>query len=326
MDLYYTENQYLGGGHPITKGASNFHFDDEIYYDMDIKPEVRVLATSYTPNVREGRKPAEGGKAHIYDIQPQMWAYEKTAEGGTQPYRAFVSIPGHLYDTFDRPNYRAILLRGIAWAGKRANLDEFCKPEELSALTYPDGGPQKPGGHARESRNPSRLQAHARRRRAAHHQADEFRLGARRPPVGRRDARSIRMAGAACARIIAARSGKITAASTPTPGEQDRKAIDKISRLTDTERRRRDGQEGGLLRRPRSRHRPRLPQGRRDRHAGAGHPLAARHERRRQGRQSGETLHRPRHRRHARGHQQPALGLGRLDLRHARLQRLGQSA
>src|SRR5687767_1294214 len=31
MDLYYVENQFLNGGHPITKNASNFHFDDEIY-------------------------------------------------------------------------------------------------------------------------------------------------------------------------------------------------------------------------------------------------------------------------------------------------------
>ncbi|MEA3210416.1 MAG: hypothetical protein QOE70_3473 [Chthoniobacter sp.] len=144
MDLYYTENQYIGGGHPITKGASNFHLDDEIYYDMDLSPDIRVLATSYTPNVKEGKKPAEGGKAHIYDIQPQMWVYEKTADGGTQPYRAFVSIPGHLYDTFEMPNYRAILLRGIAWAGKRANLDEFCKKDEIEALTYPAGGPRRP--------------------------------------------------------------------------------------------------------------------------------------------------------------------------------------
>ena len=144
MDLYYTENQYLGGGHPITRGASNFHLDDEIYYDMDLSPDIRVLATAYTPKVKEGKKPAEGGKANIYDIQPQMWAYERTAEGGAQPYRAFVSIPGHLYDTFNMPHYRAILLRAIAWAGKRANLDEFVRPEELSALTYPAGGPRKP--------------------------------------------------------------------------------------------------------------------------------------------------------------------------------------
>ena len=52
MDLYYVENERLGGGHPITKDAANFHLDDEIYYDMDIAPDVRVLATSYTPNVR----------------------------------------------------------------------------------------------------------------------------------------------------------------------------------------------------------------------------------------------------------------------------------
>jgi hypothetical protein len=56
MDLYYVENEYLDGGHPITKGAANFHLDDEIYYDMDIGPNVRVLATSYTPNVLPGKK------------------------------------------------------------------------------------------------------------------------------------------------------------------------------------------------------------------------------------------------------------------------------
>ncbi len=90
MDLYFTENQYLGGGHPITQGAANFHLDDEIYYDMDLAPDIRVLATSYTPNVKEGKKAAEGKKPHIYDIQPQMWTY------GKDGCRAVVSIPGHL--------------------------------------------------------------------------------------------------------------------------------------------------------------------------------------------------------------------------------------
>lgn len=144
MDLYYVESQMLGGGHPITYGASNFHLDDEIYYDMDLSPEIRVLATSYTPNVIEGRRPAANNAPHIYDIQPQMWVYEKTAPGGSVPYRAFVSIPGHQFKTFELPHYRAILLRGIAWAGRRDNLNELCRPEELEALTYPEGGPQRP--------------------------------------------------------------------------------------------------------------------------------------------------------------------------------------
>jgi len=144
MDLYYTESQRIDGGHPITKLASNFHFDDEIYYDMELLPEVRVLASSYTPNVPGGRRQAEGGKPHIYDIQPQMWTCERKIDGAAEPYRAFVSIPGHLYKTFALPHYRAILMRGIAWAGKRENIDEFTKPEEISSLTYPEGGPQKP--------------------------------------------------------------------------------------------------------------------------------------------------------------------------------------
>lgn len=144
MDLYYVETQRIDGGHPITAGASNYKFDDEIYYDMDVLPDARVLATSYTPNVLEGRQPAEGNKPHIYDIQPQMWVYEKTAEGGSRPYRSFVSIPGHLYKNFALPHHRAVILRGLAWAGHRDNLDEFCTPEELSSLRYPEGGPQKP--------------------------------------------------------------------------------------------------------------------------------------------------------------------------------------
>jgi len=53
MDLYYVENQRLDSGHPITKGASNFHLDDEIYYDMDFSPDIRVLATAYTPGEKD---------------------------------------------------------------------------------------------------------------------------------------------------------------------------------------------------------------------------------------------------------------------------------
>lgn len=147
MDLYYVDNMEpvaVSGVHPVTRGAANFHLDDEIYYDMEILPEVRVLATSYTPKVREGKQEAEGGKAHIYDIQPQMWTYERTVEGGQKPYRAFVSIPGHLYRTFSLPHYRAVLLRGIAWAGQRPDVDEFTTREELESLPYPEGGPQRP--------------------------------------------------------------------------------------------------------------------------------------------------------------------------------------
>ena len=153
MHLYFRDR-----AHPITRDASNWQMDDEIYYDMDLLPAAHVLATAYTPKSVDtggrGDRAAQARAAeavatkkgvNIYDHQPQLWTYERTIENGTRPYRAFVSIPGHLYVNFNRANYRAILLRGIAWAGQRANADELCRPDELGdALRYPEGGPTHP--------------------------------------------------------------------------------------------------------------------------------------------------------------------------------------
>lgn len=133
-------NYYLTQDSPITAGASNFDVDDEMYWDLHMMPEAKILASTWIPdrrNTREGRP-----NPHIYDVAPQMWTYEKTLEGG-KPYRAFVSIPGHKYQTFELPHYRAVLLRGIAWAGHR-EVDSLCKPDELATLRYPVGGPTAP--------------------------------------------------------------------------------------------------------------------------------------------------------------------------------------
>jgi len=153
MHLYFTDRD-----HPITTGASNWSMNDEIYYDLDLLPEARVLATAYTPKAIDtggrGNREAQARAAeavalrkgvNIYDIQPQIWSYERQLEGAPRGYRAFVSLPGHRYENFNRPNYRALLLRGIAWAGQRANVDELCRPEELGdTLRYPADGPTHP--------------------------------------------------------------------------------------------------------------------------------------------------------------------------------------
>ena len=50
-----------------------------------------------------------------------MWTYEKSlapAPAGS-PYRAFVWMQGHNYSNFALPNVQQMLLRAIAWAGKR---------------------------------------------------------------------------------------------------------------------------------------------------------------------------------------------------------------
>lgn len=146
MSLYFTDHD-----NAITKDISNFDIDDEIYYDMDLLPEAKILAAAYTPNtpqLKGGNKEAQARAAeavakkkavNVYDIQPQVWTYEK------EKYRAFTCIPGHWYKNFSHNALRTMILRGIAWAGKRENIDEFCKPAELGdALRYVEGGCPSP--------------------------------------------------------------------------------------------------------------------------------------------------------------------------------------
>ncbi|HEY6166961.1 MAG TPA: PVC-type heme-binding CxxCH protein [Verrucomicrobiae bacterium] len=138
MSLYYVDRT-----HPITSEAGNYDMNDEIYYDLDMSPDVHVLAAAYTPNTSSAKKQdqrgqPQKGKITVYDVAPQIWTYEK------DNYRAFAHIPGHTYANFSKPHFRAVLLRGIAWAGKRANVDEFCTKTELASLRYSEGGTPSP--------------------------------------------------------------------------------------------------------------------------------------------------------------------------------------
>jgi type 1 glutamine amidotransferase len=80
MSLYFTDRENV-----IVRGISNFDLDDEIYYDMDMLPDAEILAAAYTPKPRQANdKPGE--KINVYDIQPQIWTYEKDNR------RAFVCL------------------------------------------------------------------------------------------------------------------------------------------------------------------------------------------------------------------------------------------
>ncbi|QTN31689.1 ThuA domain-containing protein [Akkermansiaceae bacterium] len=134
MSLYFTDIE-----NPITQGVSNFDLDDEIYYDMEILPEAKILAAAYTPKAKDG-KVGKDNRVNVYDIQPQMWTYE------TGNRRAFVCIPGHVYANFSHNSIESVLLRGIAWAGKMDDADALLADREKtrSALRYPVGGPTRP--------------------------------------------------------------------------------------------------------------------------------------------------------------------------------------
>ena len=122
---------YVNPEHPITKGASNFTITDEVYWDLHMMPDAQVLAASMQP-VRPGRGEAAPAPAQVGKLIPQIWVYQNQLEGG-QPYRAFVDLLGHHFSTFSSPHVRGVMLRGIAWAGKRSP-DALATPEELAAL------------------------------------------------------------------------------------------------------------------------------------------------------------------------------------------------
>jgi type 1 glutamine amidotransferase len=93
--------------HAISQGVEGFGMKDEIYYEMDLRADIHVLATAPTPKK----------KGDDFEAQPQIWTYEKP-----NAQRAFVFIPGHAYVNFSRPDVSRLLLRGIAWAAKREDL------------------------------------------------------------------------------------------------------------------------------------------------------------------------------------------------------------
>ena len=123
---------YVNGEHPIVKGASNFKINDEVYWDLHLMPNTQVLAASMQP-VRPARGEAPpAADPQIGKLIPQIWVYEHELEGG-QRYRAYVNLLGHHFTTFSSPHVRGILLRGIAWAGKR-DPDSLTTPQEVAGL------------------------------------------------------------------------------------------------------------------------------------------------------------------------------------------------
>jgi type 1 glutamine amidotransferase len=113
-DVPYT---VVDKAHPIMQGVTDFTIKDEAFFNMTWSktPEIHVLATAVM-----AKTPSAG--THAGEVVPQIWTYEKslTVGPGAQPFRAFVWMQGHNYVNFSEPQVQPMLLRGIAWAGKRS--------------------------------------------------------------------------------------------------------------------------------------------------------------------------------------------------------------
>jgi type 1 glutamine amidotransferase len=110
--------------HPIMKDMSGVTILDEAFFNMTwaSDPDIHVLATAEMP-------PTHSAGEHRGEKVPQMWTYEHPADGG-QTARAFVWMQGHTYANFSNYQIQRTLLRGIAWAAKKA-------PDELVMYVAP---------------------------------------------------------------------------------------------------------------------------------------------------------------------------------------------
>jgi len=99
---------------PITEGIDGLSIKDEAFFLMTWaqSPKIHVLATAKIDDT-------PSAKGHAGEEVPQIWTYENTLAGGSQPYRAFVWMQGHNYSNFTDAKIQPMVLKGIAWAAKK---------------------------------------------------------------------------------------------------------------------------------------------------------------------------------------------------------------
>lgn len=139
------------GQHAIVRDAWSFDVDDDTLYDLDLSPAPQVLGSAFTPKVtgqREDRrleleKRGKADRANIYDLQPQMWAFQGPK------HRAFVQLQG-APATLKHASHRVFTLRAVAWAAGREGIDSLCTKEEMESAAYPAGGPSRPAETVRQ--------------------------------------------------------------------------------------------------------------------------------------------------------------------------------
>src|SRR6185295_11876746 len=120
-------------------------------YDLDLADGLQILGSAFTPKVtglREDRreqaeKLGKADRANIYDLQPQMWAYEGKS------HRAFTQLQA-APATLKHASHRVFTMRAISWVARRDDVDALCSKDELISIRYPEGGPSRPPETAKQ--------------------------------------------------------------------------------------------------------------------------------------------------------------------------------
>jgi type 1 glutamine amidotransferase len=131
--------QWADKDHPISKGlAATFSTNDELYHNIDLKPNVHVLATAFDdPTFRGG----------LGTMQPVAWSV---------PYgqgRVVVTTLGHDLLAMSSPGFTSLLSRGLEWAatGEIATTTAEANPRGQAGQS----AALKPGQSTQDTRDPT---------------------------------------------------------------------------------------------------------------------------------------------------------------------------
>ena len=109
--------------HPITRGVRPFAINDEWYYHMRFRPDMRgvtpILTDLPPPESLSRPDGSHSGNPHVRaavargEAQHMAWAVERAGGG-----RGFGFTGGHVHWNWADPNFRKLVLNAITWCAK----------------------------------------------------------------------------------------------------------------------------------------------------------------------------------------------------------------
>jgi type 1 glutamine amidotransferase len=111
------EVKFNNAAHPVTKGISDFWITDELWVDLDQKPDIQILCTAFAPKENNGS-----------DKNEPVVICNEFGKG-----RCFYNVLGHDVAAMKNLGWRTLMIRGTEWAAR--GTVSYPVPGDLTAKT-----------------------------------------------------------------------------------------------------------------------------------------------------------------------------------------------